>query len=86
MEVSGYPVSVASTNVRNGLLNYTRRVQREKDGKGRLHRPAEEGSSLRRRRKFCGKTSLFRPEVAESCPDEQVQEITLLCILEVPTQ
>ena len=57
LELSRYPVSVAGNIVRNGFLNFMRRVDKEILGAGRLHRLAEQGRSLRRRKKVCGKTS-----------------------------
>ena len=52
-------MKMAMKILRNGILNYERKLAKEVQGRGRVHRPEEEGKSARRVKKFCGKSSWF---------------------------
>ena len=60
LRYSGYPVRIAARIVRNGILNYENRVERERRGIQYLHRPEDEGKNARRGAKLNGKTNWYR--------------------------
>ena len=46
----------------DGIMGYERKLKKENEGNGMIHRPETEGKLQRRMDKFCGKTKWFRRE------------------------
>ena len=70
LQVSGYPCKVASKIVRNGTTNFLRRLERQKQGKGPLHRPEEDGRVERRLAKVVGKDRWYRRQGSSGGKDQ----------------
>ena len=62
---SGYPMKMAMRIMRNGIMNYERKLEKEIQGRGRIYRHEEEGRSGRRVKKFCGKATWFHAQKGE---------------------
>ena len=70
LEASGYPIRVAGRIIRNGIVNYSRKVEKERKGEGNIHRQEDEGKLERRMGKLLGKNNWFRKQAKDMEGDE----------------